>query len=302
MPTVNRGLFRRLFQGGARLEDFADRLNHVWTSGLLLVLGAVISWKNNYSDPISCCAPAYFTQAHVNYAEKICWNMYTYSDFIPNEKIRLKPNFVKSYYQYVPLILCFQALLFKLPNVIMNILHSFSGVDFHKVNGLTDGYQHLPMAERQNLAIQIARYVYRWCTIFPCRLPWRLLTIFWFLVKIMYCINVINQMTYLDRFLNMTNVQGSNSASHGVAIYDNIMNNVSWAASPTFSRVIMCHFNISEMTIVRTYSFQCYLNNNPLTERVSMFLWVWILFVAVTTSLSSIVWVILTLLPISRQR
>ena len=305
MTTVSRGLFRWLLQGGARLEDFADRLNHVWTFGLLLVLGAVISWKNSYSDPISCWAPEQFTPALVEYTQNICWNNdyhYLLSKYgiIPiNFHDRLR---AKSYYQWVPLILCLQALLFKLPSVIMYVLHSCSGLDFYKLHGLTDGYQHFSLNERHNLANQIARYIYRWCNIFPRGLPWRLLTITWFVVKMMYCINVIIQMYYLDRFLKTTDALHHNSTTYGDVIYDNIVNNATWTASPAFPRIIHCYMEVIQLNNVQRYTFQCSLNNNPFTERVYMFLWVWILFVAVVTTLSFAAWFLLTILPNPRQR
>ena len=304
MPTVSRGLFRWLFQGGARLEDFADRLNHVWTFGLLLVLGAVISWKNSYSDPISCWAPQEFTNALVEYTHKTCWNLDTY--FLPMEDDIPLPNSVnfrtKSYYQWVPFILCLQALFFKLPNVIMYVLHSFAGLDFNKIHGLTDGYQHLNLNERQDLANQIARYIYRWCNMFPRGLPWRLLTLFWFMIKVMFCINVIIQMSYLDRFLKTADVPHDKSTSYGYVIYDNLLNNATWTASPAFPRIILCDLSVRQLQSVQRFTLQCFLNNNPFTERVYMFLWVWILFVSVATTLSFVVWFLLTILPIPRQR
>ena len=255
MPTVSKGLFRWLFYNGARLEDFADRLNHVWTFGLLLILGAVISWKHNYSEPISCWTPSSFPVSNVRNVHQTCWHSYyiryptkeylgtklTYQggpgipliiNEVSSEEDKLQWN--TTYYQWIPLILCLQALLFKLPNVILYIVHSFSGLDFDKVAGLTAGYQYLNLAERQTLANQIARYIYRWCKMFPRGLPWKLLTVFWFLAKLLYCINIIIQMTFFDRFLTTENEPFDNSTSYGDAIIDNIAKNNGsfWKVSP----------------------------------------------------------------------
>ena len=305
MPTVSRGLFRWLFQSGCHLEDFADRLNHVWTCGLLLILGAIISWKHNYGVPISCWTPPQFTTGFTLYTMHTCWHRDTYylpmDDTIPKDVATIDHG-TKSYYQWLPLVLCLQALLFKLPNIFMYILHGYSGVDFHKVAGLTAGYQYLNLSERQNLANQIARYICRWCKMFPSGLPWRLLTVIWLLVKLMYCINVIIQMVYLDRFLRTTDPPYDNSTSYGDTIYHNIVGNGTWKISPAFPRTILCDFSIRQLQSVQRWTVQCELNANPFTERVYMFLWVWLLFVAVATLLSFKVWVLLTLLPISRQR
>ena len=321
MPSVSRGLFRWLFQGGARLEDFADRLNHVWTFGLLLVLGAVISWKQGFNDPISCWCPREFPASMVQYTNQHCWNSYyiAYPENVKNmvlykgslptvmQEVRNeedKDELITTYYQWVPVILCLQALLFKLPNIILYVFHGFSGIDFDKISGLTAGYHYLNMEGRQNLANQMARYIYRWCKMFPRGLPWRLLTAILFLVKLMYCINVIIQMAYIDQFLRTTNEPFDNSTSYGDAIYGNIaMNNgTTWKVSPVFPPQVMCQFNVRQLTNVQSYIVQCNLNANPFTERAYMFLWVWFLFVAVVTPLSLVVWVLKTLLPLFRQR
>ena len=321
MPRVSKGLFRWLFQSGARLEDFADRLNHVWTFGLLLVLGAVISWKHSYQSPITCWAPAEFTEAYVDYTHQTCWNSYylfepqfdnrgsSYSlyalPYVSQEIFHEdKAEATTTYYQWVPVILCLQALLFKLPFIILYLFHGFSGLDFDKIAGLTIGYQSLNLAERHSLANQIARYIYRWCKMFPRGLPWRLLTVVLLVVKLLYCINVIIQMTYIDRFLKTTNEPYDNSTSYGDVIYDNMAKNNGsfWKVSPMFPLKVKCHFTIRQLRNIQEYSVQCDLNANSFTERAYMFLWVWLLFVAVVTTLSFVVWVLLTLLPFPRQR
>lgn len=316
MPTVGKGLFRWFFCSGARLEDFADRLNHVWTFGLLLILGAVISWKYGYESPISCWSPAQFGHAQVAYTHQTCWNSYfiQYS-FEKNEDNELQIPIVTqelsgkykydiTFYQWVPIILCMQALLFKLPNIFMYILHGHSGIDFDKIAGLTDGYQNLSLSERHGLAYQISRYIYRWSKMFPRGFPWRLLTALWFLIKCMYCINVVIQMAYIDKFLKTKNRTYYTPRSYGVVIYDNIAtNNASmWRVSQVFPRKVMCEFSIKQLQNVQQYRVQCDLVANHFTEGAYMFLWVWLVFVSVVTIISFLSWVLSTLLAIGRKR
>ena len=324
MPTVGRGLFRWLFCSGARLEDFADRLNHVWTFGLLLLLGAIISWKHGYQDPISCWCPNEFRGSMILYTHQTCWHSYYIKDpWVDKDTDPLSLNrfglpivrqeipdendmqdHTTTYYQWLPVVLCLQALLFKLPNIILYVFHSFSGVDFHKISGLSAGYENLNLAERSNLSNQIARYIYRWCNMFPRGLPWRLLTVTWLLVKIMYCVNVVIQMTYIDNFLTTKNEPFDNSTSFGDAIYDNIAKNnaTTWKTSPVFPQKILCAFSIRQLRNIQQYLVQCDLNANRFSELAYMFLWVWLLFVSIVTMLSFVVWVIKTLLPIGRER
>ena len=325
MPTVGRGLFRWLFCSGARLEDFADRLNHGWTFGLLLLLGAIISWKHSYKSPISCWSPNEFTLQQASYTHQTCWHSYYIeepkndnSDALPSlinfglpvvrQEVladdELKLKYSTTYYQWLPIILCLQALLFKLPNIILYIFHSFSGIDFDKISGLTSGYENLNLAERANLSNQIARYIYRWCNMFPRGLPWRLLTVTWLLVKILYCVNIVTQMTCLDRFLTTTDAPRDNSTSYGDAIYDNIAKNngTTWKQSPSFPQKVLCDFALRMLTNVQRYTVQCDLPANRFSEMAYMFLWVWFLFVAIVTMLSFVVWVLTTLIPIGRER
>ena len=325
MPTVGRGLFRWLFCSGARLEDFADRLNHVWTFGLLLLLGAIISWKHSYRSPISCWSPNEFTLQQVSYTHQTCWHSYYIEDpkgdnsdklpslinfglpvvrqeVLTDDEMKLK--YSTTYYQWLPVILCLQALLFKLPNIILYIFHSFSGIDFDKISGLTSGYENLNLAERANLSNQIARYIYRWCNMFPRGFPWRLLTVTWLLVKILYCVNIVTQMTYLDRFLTTTDAPHDNSTSYGDAIYDNIAKNngTTWKQSPAFPQKVLCDFALRMLQNIQRYTVQCDLPANRFSEMAYMFLWVWFLFVAIVTMLCFVIWVLMTLTPIGRER
>ena len=304
MPTVARGVFRWLFHSDARLEDFADRLNHVWTFGLMLISGALISWNYGYEDSITCWCPAQFTRNMISYTHKTCWHR----DFlyIPMHTIPAIPSaqFIIPYHQRLPLVLCLQALLFKLPNIILYILHGLSGLDFNKVAGLSAGFQYLNLSERQNLANQIARYIYRWSKMFPRGLPWKILTFVWFLVKCLYCVNIVMQLFYFDKFLKTTNVPYDNSASFGDVIYDNIVkqNASMWKTSPVFPHRVLCDFQIRRLYNVHRYTVQCDLHANRFTERVYIFLWVWLLCVAIITTLSFAAWIVLTLLPFPRKR
>jgi hypothetical protein len=78
-------------------------------------------------DPIQCWHPAEFTDAYEEYTHSICWISNTYyvpiGDTIPVD-IHSRQDKELTYYQWVPLILMFMALMFKLPikyNIFINI-------------------------------------------------------------------------------------------------------------------------------------------------------------------------------------
>lgn len=114
---------RLMFFSFAIDDDYVDRLNHFLTSALLL-LGVIISSKTQYfGKPISCWTPAIFTDAHVEYAENMCWVKSTYTHSLTalhlprSDEERAKTSII--YYQWVPFFLLIQALLFQvIPDLI----------------------------------------------------------------------------------------------------------------------------------------------------------------------------------------
>lgn len=325
MPSVSRGVYRWLFYTSATLEDFADRLNHIWTVGLLLLFACIVSWKQGYSQPIACWCPAQFTDSMIRYSESACWDSYIiqYPQSVPDSDMpdrftrldvfvsQSPPEMNYEYmvvrttlYQWLPLIMCFQALLFKLPNVLLYVLHGFSGVSFDKVAGLTKGYENLNLLDRQVLGRQIARYVYRWCRQCGNCWPWRHLTLLWFLVKVLYCVNVIMQLSILDATIKTSDPPRDNATSYSGVFSGKIFtrNASPWKESTIFPRTVRCHTVIRMLRNYQDYEFQCHLPANEFSERAVMFLWVWFVFVAVVTSLGFFVWIVTTLVPVLRKR
>lgn len=342
MPTVSQGLYKWLISRGATLEDFADRLNHFWTFGLLLLFACIVSWKQGYSRPIQCLVPSEFTEAMRLYTEEKCWNSYFIQyprnvekaeiailemlnisvsaskyflrdtgstpfvnsiEIDEDDDLFVKMSTTRTLYQWLPIILCFQALLFKLPNIFMYILHGYSGVSFDKIAGLTTGYQVMNIQERGHLGKQIASYLMYWCRQFKNFLPWRFLTLTWFAVKVLYCVNIITQMCLIDTFLRTTDPPIDNATSYGDLISGNLLKNNAtiWKESPAFPRNIFCNIQIHFLTNISKYLIQCTLPANFFNEYMYMFLWVWLLFVAIVTCFSLMVWTMTTLIPIFRK-
>lgn len=341
MPTVSKGVFKWLFRQRATLEDFADRLNHFWTFGMLLLFAAIISWHHTYTSPITCWAPAQFTYEYSSYTKDVCWNSYfivypdderaamdeietmdnvSYSDsYLPYERIlhvantpSVKRNPItedssllekmstkRTLYQWVPLILCLQALLFKLPNLLMYILHNTSGISFDKIAGLTNGYENLSLQERSILSRQVGRYIYKWCQQCENCLPWRQLTLLWLVIKVLYCINIITQLSLVDGLL-----APENATSYGDVIIGNLfINNASiWQEAPVFPKKIFCDFKIAQLQNIQHWTVQCNLSANYFSQFAYMFIWVWLLFVAVVTCCSLLIWCFKAIIPIFRKR
>jgi hypothetical protein len=274
MPTVYHGIVRCVLGHGAVLESFSDRLNHFWTFGILLLLACLISWNHGYKTPISCWTPQGFTESMDQYVSEECWYQQYHYPFIQEPiplPIRHESKPIRALYQWLPIILCFQALVFKLPYILMYTLHGYSGISFDKITNLTSGFK---TNEREILAKQIARYIYNWCKQFSS-LPWRVLSVLWFVVKLLYVVNIIIQIRAVNSFLMSGSPEIINVMSYGDIIRHNLFLNKTdmWIESPAFPRYTLCDF-----------------------------IWVWFVVVAIVTCISIIVWTLTTLIPLSRKR
>lgn len=336
MPTVSCGLYRWLFSSRATLEDFADRLSHFWTFGLLLVLASVISWKQGYNEPMRCWTPKDYSTSMTAFVNDVCWNSHIivhprdlqksmeqlqmkavphrfpdtslpiigYHQLDSRDVLLWKMSSTRTLYQWIPVLLCLQALLFKVPNLLMYILHSYSGMSFEKIAGLTRGYENLNLHERCLLCQQIGNRIYSWCRQFKHCLPWRLLTILWLFVKFLYCANIIAQLCLVDAMLRTTDPPHDNSTSYGDIIGGNIFQNNAtvWKTSPAFPRRVLCGLEIQQMSTIYQHVIECTIPLNTFTEFAYMLIWVWFVVVAVVTCLSLLVWMPKTLIPVFRRR
>ena len=94
-------------------DDFADRLSHRFSTGLLIVFAIVVSTKQYVGDPINCWVPAHFTGNWEEYTNNYCWIRNTYylpfENYIPKEHEDDKRQMI-TYYQWVPMILLVQVI------------------------------------------------------------------------------------------------------------------------------------------------------------------------------------------------
>lgn len=151
---------------GSADDDWIDRVNHIWTV-LLLALFAVVVTSGQYilGDAIQCWTPAEFTGQFNSYAKSICWISNTYyipqGDVIP-ENIATRQDAEITYYQWVPIILLFQALMFKIPNIAWRLLNGYSGINMDKICILSESTLLSAPDDRQKNISHIAKYMHRW--------------------------------------------------------------------------------------------------------------------------------------------
>ncbi|OON16817.1 Innexin, partial [Opisthorchis viverrini] len=124
--------------GSRRLQfddDFADRLNYQYTGVLLFLFIGLIGVRQYVGKPIQCWIPQEFTRGWEEYAENYCWVANTY--FAPVQD-RLPPvpdrrELLLVYYQWAPIVMAAQALLFYLPCLTWRLSMAHSGFNLHRI-------------------------------------------------------------------------------------------------------------------------------------------------------------------------
>lgn len=283
-------------------DDWVNRLNNFWTFYVFLLLSGITGWQKYQSDRIGCWFPKHFTSAMIDYGYKECGNAKTF--YIPQDSNSLSSNHVRqemsfSVYQWIPLLLALQALLFKLPHVIWVLYHGYSGVNTSKIQRLTQDAPATTWADRRTTAAMAARYLDSWLqlNILGC-LPWRVLALLAGFVKFLYLINAVTQLAVVDSLL-----LPENKSNFGYHYLNALMGDESLALPlPRFPHKIACDFKIRELNNIQSWTVQCVLPINESYEHIYCFVWVWLLFVAIVTTFNFLVWFVKTTLPFFRTR
>lgn len=294
-------------------DDFADRLSSRYSVVVLVVFALVVSANHYIGSPITCWAPVHFTGSHTKFTNSYCWVRNTYylpfDQNIPRAHEHDKRQMIP-YYQWIPFILLAQALFFYLPTIIWHGLNSKAGVDAdnileasHKLTRTdhVDNHQKiLSLVVNQMDRFLKSRNTSNTCqcdfnhllSATCCRLCGtrfgNYLVILFMISKILYIANAIAQLFILNMVL------GTDFNNFGFELMENFMADHDWTEAEfvAFPRVTMCDFNIRRLGNVHRYTVQCVLPFNLYNEKIYVFLWFWIVFVALVSVLSFLVWMI----------
>ena len=146
-------------------DDVVDRLNHRYTQALLIMFSMVVTTNQYVGDNIHCWVDAHFSDPWKAYTNEYCWIKNTYylplSSNIPKEHEHEKRHMIP-YYQWVPLILLGQALLFFLPCLFWRTLNDRSGVTINSVveEGWTF-YESETAGEREERLKRMVKHFHR---------------------------------------------------------------------------------------------------------------------------------------------
>ncbi|XP_059164059.1 innexin unc-9-like isoform X2 [Physella acuta] len=285
-------------------DDWVDRLNHLYTVILLAIFAVFVTGGQYAGNPIECWVPAHFTGSYRSYAKSYCWVKNTYhvpmDTPIPSVKGERSQEEL-TYYQWVPVILLFMALLFKFPALVWRGLNGLSGLSIDKIVTMTTSTQYGDEAKREETLEHISTFLDRWldtrvkrclrrnlisrlCACCADR-GGKILTTIYLLVKFLFLLNVIIQFFLLNAFM------GDWYHVYGFEVLEGLSSDENWTDSARFPKVTMCDFEIRQLANIQTYTVQCVLPINLFNEKIFIFLWFWFVFVAVCTSGNFLFWI-----------
>ncbi|CAI4228601.1 unnamed protein product [Auanema sp. JU1783] len=293
LPYVKK--IRRSYQS----NDLVDRLNYQYTA-LLVAIGAITLAATQYvGKPIQCWVPAQFTGAWEKYAETYCFIKGSYflpDDQNPEQYFLSEEKKEIGYYQWVPLMLGFQAFLFYLPCLLWKAFTSSSGINVKDVlESSAKVKKNVSQKDRENQVAKAAAHLQEALElqrelkveagfISKMRKCGFFLSFLYLASKVLYIVNIGVQFLIFSTFL------GTSSTFWGWEIFSDLMDGRSWQETGHFPRVTMCDFHVRVLGAIHRWTVQCVLMINMFTEKIYVFLWFWFILVGVLTMISFAYW------------
>ena len=327
-------------------DDYVDRLTRQYTVVMLICFAFLVSTKQFVGRPISCWCPAQFTDSHRDYANTVCWVSNTYylpiEQTIPADRFAViaaggpaagvssgtggvgggvagNPPVVMgqgdthrsaalvSYYQWVPFILLFQAVLAATPSLLWRFFNKRSGIHLatimdaarvccrasyleireKAVRYIVNQMDRYLLAQREHKTgcmVRVKHFIAKICCLVGGRLYGNYLISAYLTIKMLYLANAVGQIFLLDAFL------GSDFHLYGVYIVDRLIRGQDWSYSERFPRVTLCEFEIRHQSRVHQYVVQCALTINLFNEKIFIFLWFWYVFLALVGAVNMMKW------------
>ncbi|CAI2357936.1 unnamed protein product [Caenorhabditis sp. 36 PRJEB53466] len=295
----------RKFQRSAESNDIVDRVSYQYTSTLLGFSAIMMAASQYVGRPIQCWVPAQFTRTWEKYAETYCFIKGTYflpEAFLSEEELSVAPHETVTasprvgYYQWIPIILFVQAMLFYIPSIIWRTFNESCELKIKELAIVSESARKRKTTVQDDLsrAKKAGRYFFNKLTFRNEQTVFkktggfvasgRFLPSLYIAVKVLYLLNVIFQFWILSYFLE------TKSWMWGLTTFLDLAAGREWETTGIFPRVTMCDFSIMDLTAVHDHSIQCVIVINMLAEKVYVFFWFWLIGVGVLTFLSLLYW------------
>jgi len=286
--------FSNAFFEDNNYDDSADKVNRQYMTAFLIFLIAFLGLKQFVGDPIQCFTPQYFSGGQELYVDGYCWTASTYqildTEYDPirgydsvqailhagdghdeieeethkQDAVDGKKKLV-SYYQWIPLLVVVQAILFFIPYVFWKSCSGDAGVDVEQITkaagllGECEGELHHRHDTLKNITELFNRYITvtkplrrpgdRADSVDPlcCFLPEGVArslgmtssthyAFMYIIYKLLTITNLALQLFFLHVFLD------TNVLLHGFRVFYNIVLQQKWISSERFPINTLCEF------------------------------------------------------------
>lgn len=264
-----------------------------------------VSTKQYVGDPIQCWVPGHFPRHYADYVNKICWVSNTY--YLPvNDPVPMSTpeTMLINYYQWVPMLLLFQAVTFYIPYLVWKNLSRSSGIDLHDLLETSkqlrdfekrdkvlkhicqkiDHFLRYYQSEKKTCCVR-CKLILRKCCMICGKRQGNYLGVVYILVKILYLGNAVLQVFLTSMYLS------TDFHMLGINVVNAFLKNEESPAMLVFPRETFCDFKIRTKGSYHRYSVQCVLPINFFNEKIYVCIWFWFLFIIITTFISIIVWI-----------
>ena len=278
----------RYYSGFGRCDDdFVDRLSRHYSVLIFSIFVLIISSVQFVGKPISCFTPASFTDAHITYADFVCWISDTYFISLDRDIPEIddvnetrQGSRVLRFYQYVPFILMLQTFGFFLPGFFWRSGSSRLGLSLQKyLDQLHTSRRSLTESPtyRRQLVRNVAARLDQYFRIHANR-KFPQLTLFYLFIKFIYLINILIQLITLHYLMNFN--WNLTDLLERFLIYSNTVRHTSLQ----FPTNVLCDFIVRFLGKNKhRHTVQCVLPINVFNEKIFIFAYLWLIFLFICT-------------------
>ncbi|CAH8539455.1 unnamed protein product [Schistosoma rodhaini] len=298
-------------------EDLADRANFQWNVIVLLLCMVLVTMRQYFMTPLVCYLPTTVSGVNADsYITNLCWIEGTFpinltSGIVPHklqEWDALRPQQM-NYYQWVPLVLGLQAILYYIPRIIWSIFtYNRTGTDLQNLIRQANLISKEDGEKRQKMVQHIAKTLElllfnrreyrttdtlgasfrRSMAFMPGKRHGNNLVYVYLTIKLLYSIVGFFQLYLMYFFLRFNSYEGY--WLFGYRILSDIIHGKQWTETQVFPRVGMCRHTLQHVGASNTLFAQCVLPINMLNEKIYIFLFFFLGSVMIMTMLSIPLW------------
>jgi len=275
--------------------DFADRLNSLYTVCVLAVSSGLLLTSHFWGSAITCWTPAEFNGIWSDFVNKYCYVHGTYFYSIDEEldfDVEKRQKIFIRYYQWVPYILALQAFLFYIPRLLMRMMCTWSGYDLSATIQYIDDIWHQIKSANFSSRVESfekigAVYIIDGLKLFS-RKNRGSIGMYYVVYTVMQACNAWLQFFFLNALIS-----SSNEGQSGYQVITDLISGADWQETGHFPRITHCDFQRRKPSSIQMDTVLCVLTLNIYYEKVLIFLYFWLFFVAMVSTIHCFYWTIL---------